>query len=76
MGTVSVINNNNTRAYRAELNSLIAHHLGLAMVNLELAKRYWWHPWKRREYLKQSENYRQAAADLLNTYRTIWNKRI
>lgn len=46
------------------------------MVNLELAKRYWWHPWKRREYLKQSENYRQAAADLLNTYRTIWNKRI
>jgi hypothetical protein len=74
MEKVTAIGTKETKAYRAELSGFIAHHQGLAMVNLEMAKRYWWHPRKRKHYLFLAEGCRSAATDLLNEYRAIWNR--
>lgn len=60
-----------TRAHRAELSAFIAHHQGLAMLNLELGKATW-NPWKRSKYLHLSNYYAKEAAKLLDEYRNVW----
>ena len=75
MEKVTPIGTRDTKAYRMELGQFIAHHQGLAMINLELAKKYWWHPWKRKEYIAKADSCRKQATDLLNEYRAIWTKR-
>lgn len=70
---VTAISTQQTKAYRAELSGFIAHHQGLAMINIELAKSTW-NPWKRKEYYRLADACRLEATNLLNEYRAIWHK--
>lgn len=71
---VTAIGTANTKAYRVEFNQLIAHYLGIAMINIELAKGSW-NPWKRKKYFALAEDYKAKAAELLYEYHSIWRKK-
>lgn len=74
MTPVTALKNKSTQEYRLELSQFIAHHQGLAMINIELAKGTW-NPWKRRKFFRLAELAKQEAAILLNEYRTIWPRK-